>query len=653
VSDKVLKCERETRFMGRMNCRDFFKCTEKECPVYGTTDFRCWLVSGTHCRNEIQGKFIEKMEMCLGCEVFELNMDVSAMKATISTLNEQFAEFRRIVQDRDSELESMSLELALSLAEVFEALKKISAGDPSVRTPETSNVELITKLKHMVNMTAENIGEIVDYSHEFAIGLAEHFDVLHRVSKGDLDARVTGGSRVDLLESLKEVTNETIENISKEISRRVEAEENLIKEKNLSDSAISSLPCIFFLIDEHGRTLRWNRNLEAVTGYSSEEIGKMSPADFFDAEEEKLMREKIREVFIKGQSTLEVHLTSKDGKKTPYLLTDLRFRSNGKNYLVGVGIDITDKKLTENALREKEEREALILSHLPMAFYTARPSGNLDCIWVSEQIDRISGFPPEEFGKNPQLWISRIHPDDRDKVLNEFNSISKKNTIVTDYRWQCADGSYNWFRDQAVLIRGEKGEPVEIVGAMLDITDRKRTEEALRSLSLSDELTGLYNRRGFFTLAEQQLRIANRMKKRMLLLFADLDGLKWINDSMGHNEGDLALVEVSDILKKTFRESDFVARIGGDEFVVLAMETEEVTAEVLRRRLEENLKAHNTSRNRRYNLSISAGISRCDPENRCSIDELISRADRSMYRHKRKKSRRPIIKNGVSFSILQ
>lgn len=639
--------------MGKVNCRDFFKCTEEECPVYGTGDLKCWLISGTHCRNEIQGKFLEKMEMCLGCEVFELNMDVAAMRATLSVLNRQFAEFRRIVEEGDRELEGMSLELAVSLSEVFEALKKISSGDPSVRTPESSKVELITKLKHMVNTTAENIGEIVDQSHEFAIGLAEHFDVLHRVSKGDLDARVTGGSQVELLESLKEVTNETIENISKEITRRIEAEKNLIKEKSLSDSAINSLPCVFFLIDEHGRTLRWNKNLEDVTGYSCEEIAKMSPADFFDGEEKNFIEEKIQEVFTKGQSTVEAHLISRDGRKTPYLFTELRFMSNNQNYLVGVGIDITDKKLTENALREKEEREALILSHLPMAFYTARPSGNLDWIWVSEQIDRISGFPAQEYVKNPQLWLSKIHQDDRDQVLSEFDSIRKKGTIVTEYRWQCADGSYNWFRDQAVLMRGEKGEPVEIVGALLDITDRKRTEEALRTLSLADELTGLYNRRGFFTLAEQQLRIANRMKKKMLLLFADLDDLKWINDNMGHNEGDQALVDIADILKKTFRESDFVARIGGDEFAILAIETEEVNAEVLNRRLLENLKAHNARRNRGYNLSISMGMSRYESEAPCSIDDLLTKADKFMYKHKRKKTRSPGLRNAISFSIPQ
>jgi len=101
----------------------------------------------------------------------------------------------------------------------------------------------------------------------------------------------------------------------------------------------------------------------------------------------------------------------------------------------------------------------------------------------------------------------------------EIESIHGKGTIVTEYRWQCANGSFKWFRDQAVLIRNKKGEPAEIVGALLDITDRKLNEEALQKLSLADELTGLYNRRGFFTLAEQQLKIANRIKKKKYCFF--------------------------------------------------------------------------------------------------------------------------------------
>jgi PAS domain S-box-containing protein len=172
---------------------------------------------------------LEKVEMCLECEPFKANMDVDCMEETLKVLDEQFKEFRHMVDERDRELESTSMELALGLSEVFEALKKISSGDPEVRIPEASQLELIAKLKHMVNRTAEDLGEIVGLSHEFAIGLAEHFDVLNRVSKGKLTVRVSGISQVDLLESLKKVTNDMIQSVSREISERKRAEKALRK----------------------------------------------------------------------------------------------------------------------------------------------------------------------------------------------------------------------------------------------------------------------------------------------------------------------------------------------------------------------------------------------------------------------------------------
>jgi PAS domain S-box-containing protein len=172
---------------------------------------------------------LEKIEMCLECEPFKANIDVDSMKETLKVVRTQLTEFRHMVDERDRELESTSMELALGLSEVFEALKRISSGDPEVRIPETSQLALMTKLKHMVNRIAENLGDIVGLSHEFAIGLAEHFDVLHRVSKGKLTARVSGISQVDLLESLKKVTNEMIESVSKEISERKRAEKALRK----------------------------------------------------------------------------------------------------------------------------------------------------------------------------------------------------------------------------------------------------------------------------------------------------------------------------------------------------------------------------------------------------------------------------------------
>ena len=159
----------------------------------------------------------------------------------------------------------------------------------------------------------------------------------------------------------------------------------------------------------------------------------------------------------------------------------------------------------------------------------------------------------------------------------------------------------------------------------------------LRAMSLVDELTGLHNRRGFLFLAQQHVKIANRTKRGILLLFADLDDMKQINDRLGHHEGDLALIDTASVLKETFREADIVARIGGDEFAVIAIEGGEDSADILSARLQENFDARNANGGRRYQLAISVGMARYDPDNPCSIDELLARADASMYEQKQGK----------------
>ncbi len=165
--------------------------------------------------------------------------------------------------------------------------------------------------------------------------------------------------------------------------------------------------------------------------------------------------------------------------------------------------------------------------------------------------------------------------------------------------------------------------------------DRKG-EAALLALSLTDELTDLYNRRRFFVLAEQYLKVAVRTKKRLLLFYLDMDGLKLINDRCGHNEGDQALIALASVLKKTFRESDIIARIGGDEFVALLESTDDKT-EILIARLDENIKDYNLKVSQDYELSVSVGVADFDPQDPISIDELLSRADALMYAQKRKK----------------
>jgi diguanylate cyclase (GGDEF)-like protein len=167
-----------------------------------------------------------------------------------------------------------------------------------------------------------------------------------------------------------------------------------------------------------------------------------------------------------------------------------------------------------------------------------------------------------------------------------------------------------------------------------NITEREQMEEQLYDLSITDELTGLCNRRGFFTLAEHRLNLAKRQKIGLLLLYADLDNLKDINDTFGHEEGDKLLRETGNILRSTYRNSDIVARIGGDEFVVFPVGTTEDHVEILTSRLQKNIELYNAKSNSSYKLSISIGISAYDPESVTTIDGLLAEADKLMYKQK-------------------
>jgi diguanylate cyclase (GGDEF)-like protein len=160
----------------------------------------------------------------------------------------------------------------------------------------------------------------------------------------------------------------------------------------------------------------------------------------------------------------------------------------------------------------------------------------------------------------------------------------------------------------------------------------------LSNLALTDELTGLYNRRGFMALAERQLKVGRRSGRGMLLFVMDVDRLKQINDSFGHCEGDRALKCTADALEETFRDSDVVARLGGDEFAVLAIEASGHSEATIKTRLFECLKSIGAQQPS-YEISLSLGVARFDPRNRTSIGELMVKADQAMYEQKRRRSR--------------
>src|SRR5216684_7558700 len=162
----------------------------------------------------------------------------------------------------------------------------------------------------------------------------------------------------------------------------------------------------------------------------------------------------------------------------------------------------------------------------------------------------------------------------------------------------------------------------------------------LGDLALVDELTGLYNRRGFMAIAERQLKVGRRSGKGMLLFFTDVDDLKQINDSYGHSEGDKALRRTAHALEMTFRDSDVIARIAGDEFAVLAIEAADHSEATIRARLCEDLKSISAGESR-YVISLSLGAARFDPRGNTSIGELMAQADKAMYEEKRHRSKSP------------
>jgi diguanylate cyclase (GGDEF)-like protein/PAS domain S-box-containing protein len=174
-----------------------------------------------------------------------------------------------------------------------------------------------------------------------------------------------------------------------------------------------------------------------------------------------------------------------------------------------------------------------------------------------------------------------------------------------------------------------------ICAVVTDLTDRKRAEDQVRSLSLLDELTGLFNRRGFITLAEQQLKLAHRLEGQLMLFFADLDGLKVINDTLGHVEGDRAIADAASVLRLTFREADILSRLGGDEFAVLASMTGDLDPRTISGRLQAKLDARNAQGDRPYHLSLSIGCVGYDVDEPRSIEALLALADAAMYQQKR------------------
>ncbi len=307
----------------------------------------------------------------------------------------------------------------------------------------------------------------------------------------------------------------------------------------------------------------------------------------------------------------------------------------GSPYVIGYAQDVTAQHHAETALKKSEDVFRTLAAHAPAGIFLTNTEG--EWRYANSRWCSMAGLTAEQ--SNGMGWLNAIHSEDKSIVLSAWQTaIQSGGEFAMEYRLQSTDGQICWVFTSTAARRNHAGVVTGYVGTIADISARKNMEEQLRALSLTDELTGLHNRRGFLSVAQQNLFLAKRARLNAALIYIDLDNMKSINDNYGHEEGDRALRTVAAILRRVFRESDVLARLGGDEFVVLHLEPRGET-QTAQTRLQQTLTEVNDQRVLPYALAMSIGIVHQHPNAHATLEELLALADAQMYEIKRTKRR--------------
>lgn len=292
-----------------------------------------------------------------------------------------------------------------------------------------------------------------------------------------------------------------------------------------------------------------------------------------------------------------------------------------------------EQRQTVSALQEQRELFSTLLSNTPDLIslkdrsLVYQAANNAFCDFLGKSEEEVVGKTDFDLFEDE---VARRHRRADEEVLRSGRSRIQDESLSRE-------GATRWFHVLRTPVRDAEGQVMAVMSAVRDISEIKRMEQKLRVMSHTDDLTGLHNRRGFFALGEQMLRSAARRNARALLLYLDLDGMKAVNDKFGHEAGDNMLRDLAAMLKHTVRSSDVPARIGGDEFAILAMDADDQAEQALMARLEAAIAQLNDSGTRPYRMSISLGLTEFRPADGEDLDALLTQADSQMYEHKRSK----------------
>jgi len=402
------------------------------------------------------------------------------------------------------------------------------------------------------------------------------------------------------------------------------------------------------VIDDSGRLVYVSPSCSAILGFSPLEMLAM-PARALLPEAERDEARRLIEAVRAGESEDEpfVHqLLCKDGSyrwfETKYRLTLSSAESSGRIQLTSR--DITARRMAEEALQRQTRRLECVLSSMGDGVVVVDERNAV--LYVNPVASEYMQQTPGELISND--WVERHRACELD---GRTPFLANRGPITQALAGKLVDALGLILHDKRGVARAFSvtARPIQdgdraggCVAVYHDITDKMRQEaeliqqaELLRALTLKDELTGLYNRRGFVEHAGQRLRSAARANRSACLFFVDLNGMKLINDSLGHEFGDRALTSAARVLSSVFRDSDIVSRLGGDEFAVLAGECGIAEIEVLRERLRARTVELNETTSEPFQLSMSVGAAVFEPGSEADLETLMERADRKMYEEKR------------------
>jgi len=417
------------------------------------------------------------------------------------------------------------------------------------------------------------------------------------------------------------------------ITERKEAEEALRQSEEKHRSILENIRESYFEVDLAGNFTFFNDSLCRLTGCSREELVGMNYSKFSDKEISKIVFQTFNKVFLTGEPAegFDWPTTRKDGIKI-YVSASISLRKDPAGKPVGFrGVlrDVTERKRMEEALRQNEERYRSIIEQMHDGYFEIDLAGSF--VHFNEAACRTYGYNKEELmGLNYKQYTDK---ETGRKLFEVFTELYKTGIPVKAHALELIrkDGTKSFNEISVSLVKNAKGEAIGFRGIARDITERKRGEEQIRHMATHDALTGLPNRTMFGQLLNQAIKTAKRHNHQLAVLFIDLDGFKIINDTLGHEAGDLLLQTVATRFKQRLRSMDIVARLGGDEFVILIEEIHypDHLVKIAQKILSAALQPV-TLMGEECRVTVSIGIS-IYPKDAPDEKALIKTADRAMY----------------------